>query len=201
MIIDTNSFPKINRIAMRYGNLEVIDFFGYYRSGKKSTRPQWLCVCDCGNLTIKSSTDLNGRQISKCKGCAYASRKQSKKRINGWQRLFNLTVKARSKNKKIPVSLTVADFQKISSQNCHYCGTPPKLKTYLYTNNIYAIGSEIYANGLDRIDNSKGYHLNNVVACCFTCNRAKGTMSFLNFMNWIARLAAYNRSENASSKR
>ena len=41
---------------------------------------------------------------------------------------------------------------------CHYCGQPIK------------------GIGLDRIDNKKGYTLDNIVVCCKTCNWMKHTL-------------------------
>lgn len=201
MIIDTNSKPKNNIIGTRFGNLEVIDFFQYYHSGTRSKRPLWLCLCDCGNLSIKSQTDLNGRLQPRCRGCAYATRKQSTQRVDAWERLFNLTIKNRAKKKQIFVSLTISQFKKIASKSCEYCGNAPKLKSYLYTNNIYAIGKEIYANGIDRVDNSKGYEITNVVSCCDICNRAKGALSLPDFKEWIQRISKYQELKNASNKK
>lgn len=37
-------------------------------------------------------------------------------------------------------------------------------------------------HGLDRVNNSKGYTLDNVVSCCFECNRSKNSIS----LDWIA---------------
>ena len=41
---------------------------------------------------------------------------------------------------------------------CHYCDTPTEIIT------------------LDRKDNAKGYTVENVVGCCFYCNRLKSDM-------------------------
>lgn len=55
--------------------------------------------------------------------------------------------------------LTFEQFVLISHQDCFYCG-----ESYLDTT-----GSR-----LDRMDNDQGYLPDNVVACCFQCNGAKG---------------------------
>lgn len=48
----------------------------------------------------------------------------------------------------------------ISSNKCHYCSGPlPETKV-----------------GLDRLDNYKGYHLDNVVPCCRYCNQMKSNI-------------------------
>lgn len=48
-----------------------------------------------------------------------------------------------------------------------------------------AEGTFVY-NGLDRIDNALGHSVENVVTCCWRCNKAKGEMSQREFLNWIA---------------
>jgi hypothetical protein len=40
-------------------------------------------------------------------------------------------------------------------------------------------------NGIDRVDNSKGYILGNCVPCCSWCNRAKADGTLAKFMDWI----------------
>jgi hypothetical protein len=57
----------------------------------------------------------------------------------------------------------------IMTGSCHYCGI---LETGRF-------------NGLDRVDNQKGYTLENVVACCRWCNRAKGRNSVEEFSTWL----------------
>lgn len=54
---------------------------------------------------------------------------------------------------------------------CHYCG--------------YAI----FTIGLDRIDNSDGYRIGNVVSCCSLCNRSKNNLSAEKFISQCAQVA------------
>lgn len=70
------------------------------------------------------------------------------------------TLKRDSKKRGFKNSLNFKDYSNLMKlSQCFYCGT----------NNL---GSRGY--GLDRINNSKGYYLNNVVVCCKSCNRIKG---------------------------
>ncbi len=56
------------------------------------------------------------------------------------------------------VTLTFLEFQEMRTQRCHYCG------------------GELpgQGHGIDRADNTLGYLLSNVVACCTRCNKTKG---------------------------
>lgn len=43
-------------------------------------------------------------------------------------------------------------------------------------------------NGIDRIDDSIGYTIDNCVTCCRTCNWAKGNKDYSEFLFYIDRL-------------
>lgn len=45
--------------------------------------------------------------------------------------------------------------------------------------------------GLDRIDSTKGYTMDNLVSCCETCNRAKRHMSLAEFREWKNSLYSF----------
>lgn len=51
-------------------------------------------------------------------------------------------------------TLSVSSYKKLIAQSCEYCG--------------YSL--PVTGSGLDRLDNSKGYTLNNVTPCCTICN-------------------------------
>lgn len=74
-------------------------------------------------------------------------------------------------------------FEKITQENCHYCGKEPSQIKKNYYNN----GDHTY-NGIDRIDNSKGYTEDNVVSCCSICNYAKKTATQSSFLEWIKKV-------------
>ena len=55
-------------------------------------------------------------------------------------------------------TLTFEQYETIINMPCYYC-------------NSILTGSGV---GLDRIENSKGYELNNVLSCCGECNYTRG---------------------------
>ena len=97
--------------------------------------------------------------------------------------------KSRSKKKNLDFLLTKKELKFLVEQNCHYCGREPE------NEHIYVSGSNtdscIY-NGIDRVDNSKGYIKENCVSSCFLCNKAKGSMTRKEFLAFIERIAKYN---------
>jgi 5-methylcytosine-specific restriction endonuclease McrA len=42
---------------------------------------------------------------------------------------------------------------------------------------------------IDRIDNNKGYEIENVTSCCKRCNNAKGQSSVDEFLDWIKQIS------------
>lgn len=46
-------------------------------------------------------------------------------------------------------------------------------------------------NGIDRIDNNKGYTIDNVVPCCKMCNQAKNDYTLQEFQDWVEKI--YNK--------
>ena len=54
-------------------------------------------------------------------------------------------------------------------------------------------GSYVYS-GLDRVDNSIGYILENVVPCCVTCNSMKMAMSYNEFITHLRAMLFYRRT-------
>ncbi len=60
-------------------------------------------------------------------------------------------------------------FVSITSSNCYLCQSPPaQIKAGGRRHGPY-----VY-NGVDRVDNTKGYILGNVMPCCKACNTLKG---------------------------
>jgi hypothetical protein len=88
-----------------------------------------------------------------------------------------------ARKKKIPFELTLQQFYDITQQNCHYCGDSPRLRNLS--------GNDVHANGVDRLDSSCGYTLDNVVTCCTICNVAKSAMTVEEFKQWVLRVAMH----------
>jgi hypothetical protein len=59
---------------------------------------------------------------------------------------------------------------------CTYCGDDPKWPTA--------------RSGIDRVENGKGYFLDNCVPCCKYCNSAKQDRTLEEFISWIKRVHA-----------
>lgn len=88
--------------------------------------------------------------------------------------------------------LTKDEFNQLISSSCYYCGERPKeVKSLMRYNKT---GHPIYTNGIDRIDSTQGYTINNVVPCCEYCNRMKLDYTLDFFYNHIEKIHNHHKS-------
>jgi hypothetical protein len=114
-----------------------------------------------------------------------------------WNNVIS-TYKAAAKDRSYIWDLSNELAISIMKEPCHYCGVEPKADYRLFKRKRFGIitPDEEYnkqyifnRNGLDRVDNSKGYTLDNAVSCCNMCNRAKLDSTYNEFMDWLQRIA------------
>lgn len=160
--------------GMRFGKLIAIE-----STSKRLFRNViWLCQCDCGNFKEVDQGSLKNGLVKSC-GCIhrFADREKVYKKVI----VSRLKESAIRKGRDFLISDELA-FE-LSQDDCEYCNTPPSNCT------VYkADGLGLFYNGIDRIDNSKGYILGNVVSCCKRCNAAKNDMPLDEFKTWINKV-------------
>lgn len=171
----------------RFGRLFVLGYA--YTKGKIA---YWLCLCDCGNTKIICSGSLTQRCTKSC-GCLQKEmatklciKNNPGTRLFKGEAAFNRVFKQyqrNAQNRGIPFLLTKIEFRILAGGNCNYCGPEPSTLTSLKICN----GQYIH-NGVDRVDNSKGYIKGNVVSCCGTCNRMKMDRTQKEFLLYIKRI-------------
>lgn len=99
-------------------------------------------------------------------------------------------------------ALTKDQFTKIILMDCSYCGAKPVRKkivaqrTWKSTGEIkrWFVYSKEKFNGIDRIDNKKGYTKSNCIACCSKCNWLKGNFSKKDFLKQIKKVYLFKRT-------
>jgi hypothetical protein len=105
--------------------------------------------------------------------------------------VFN-SYRARAKRSKIAFTLTKDEFLSMIQRDCQYCGIPPMMVGVSpKRDNKDPAYSSFKWNGVDRVDNSKGYILANVTPCCMLCNLAKKNLSSNQFLEWALRLSCH----------
>lgn len=171
---------------------------------KRYKTKYWKCRCDCGNLISVRQSHLTCGNVQSCK--CLAKELTSKRAIN--QRKFPL---CRDAAKTIfreiynDGDLVFEDFLFLSQQKCYYCKCKPsnKRKSTIFKKIISEQEENeryfIY-NGLDRIDPTKPHNKNNIITCCFNCNRAKSNYNLNEFIKWIKRIKQFLFIENNIEK-
>lgn len=175
-------FPK-NLIGLIFNNLKVINNIGRDKWGQQLLE----CLCSCGNKTNISRSNLISGHIKSC-GCKKKEIISLLKKKNKYTSTFNILFKVykkRAKEKNICFELTELQFKELTKQNCFYCGKNPNQIIKNSYNELY--GNYIY-NGIDRVNNSIGYKIDNVVPCCGICNKMKKEYSKEFFINHIKKI-------------
>jgi len=169
----------INLTGKKFGRLRVIK---RVYPNSKCGHAKWLCRCDCGAERIVEGANLRGRTHTKSCGCLQKEIMSNRKLNFGLASMRDLIQKYRKNAEKRgqTYDLTEDQFAELTKEECHYCGAKPN-NTHKHKE---CFGGYTY-NGLDRIDNSQGYTINNVVPCCRVCNYAKGTRTEQEFKDWI----------------
>jgi hypothetical protein len=151
-----------------------------------------VCKCDCGNeKVIKWPNRLRNKRIESCGCLGREVRFQNGVNHKGYRTLAPgvaalnivfINYKNNARRKSLSFSLTKDQFRALTQHCCNYCGSPPL--------NVVSTPSGNYTySGLDRVDNSQGYELDNVAPCCKMCQYAKRNWTLSDFLGWAKRLA------------
>lgn len=97
---------------------------------------------------------------------------RNKRRANDPLKFKRDEYKDSAKRKNLEMLLTDEQMDSLFQMPCTYCGAVP-------------------LNGIDRVDSDKGYIPNNCVACCSTCNYAKGHLKLQQYLTQCVSIALY----------
>ncbi len=173
---------KINEVGNRYGRLTVLKETEQRASGAI----KWLCQCDCGEQSKVSGAFLRNGMTKSC-GCLQRSVAGDRTRLALGEAASNdlfRVYRTGAQKRNLAWELTKAQFLELTQRECYLCrALPEKIRQNITKNSPY-----IY-NGIDRVDNTKGYTSKNCRACCEMCNRMKSNWdldSFLSHINLIS---------------
>lgn len=188
-----------DRTGDKHGRLTVISHSGKDHRNKHL----WLCLCECGNEKVVVGDNLSSGKSNSC-GCLkteFLARRGNQYGLYEDREVALLKVqyshlKRRNKLKGFSDVISLDEFCAISKSPCKYCGLE-------YSKEIEDRVNEskkqkrlsdhvLKCNGVDRVDSSKGYTVENSVACCKYCNTAKNTMTESEFYAWIKRVYEFN---------
>lgn len=169
----------------RFGSLVVLNLI----KGSKHKHPSARCECDCGTVTTHRLTRLRTGKSVRCRECGSSQAWSNRNR----PAIEHMAVRRRiesyrdnARRKGIEFGIFSFELAALFHSPCHYCGDEP-------SSHQRAKGSigGVLLNGVDRVDNSKGYVSGNVVSCCSSCNFAKRGMTAAEFIAWARRVVAH----------
>lgn len=178
------------------------DTYGYLTAIKFITaKNSWQCTCICGKVVYRQGAALLKYKNPNC-GCkkgSYAMLPDQKAHKNA----IIADYSRHARDRGLEFSLSFDEAVNLFNGDCAYCGAPPsntktvkpsqRLRTkYNCTITTY------YYSGIDRVDSSKGYTIDNCVSCCFLCNTSKSNHTLDEWKNWIACL--YQKMFNDQSQ-
>jgi hypothetical protein len=164
-------------IGQKFGLLTVTNHHSRARG--------YNCCCDCGNTTIVRTWALKtGRQFS----CGCAPRRLKRGHEPAQNEVYK-NYKQAADRRGHDFKLTKDEFCGLIACACHYCGSPPSLLSPLPRH------PEFRFNGVDRVDNTKGYLLDNCVPCCAICNRSKSVLALDEWLAWVKRVHDFQFGE------
>jgi hypothetical protein len=104
--------------------------------------------------------------------------------------------KSNAARRSIEFNLSEIEVRTLTKLKCSYCGVEPRQIMQSEDSN----GSYIY-NGIDRVDSTKGYFIDNCVPACKTCNKAKSTMSLKDWHDWLDRIVVFHTAAGVGFKK
>lgn len=162
-------------VGQRSGHLTAIMPSDQRGSRKEK---QWVFRCDCGQEIIRTVTKvLKGRPIScGCKRATFPRKSDSNFNLAYYQYVRG------ARARKHFWDLSKDSVRVLFAGDCSYCGAKPAIVIDIEK------GDMLVRNGIDRLDSSVGYTLENCVSCCSRCNYFKGTMSHIKFKQAIEEI-------------
>lgn len=113
----------------------------------------------------------------------YIKEYSKKKRLSLTSRYSILRSTAKRRNLDCLISLP--EYEKVTSQPCHYCKGSLSPTGY----------------SLDRINSDIGYVITNVRPCCAICNVAKSDLTELEFREWVIKVYSWACSQEKCNER
>lgn len=188
---------KIKDITSQvFGKLTVIGPGELKKSGKFKLQ-HWMVRCECGTSKSVSGAKLRNGHTTSC-GCLMREVAANLLRGKSYTKKYS-PIEASAVRILRDVygnELTFEEFYKLSQQNCHYCNALPSNSfnsaKYNKKSAPQTVKNATFVyNGLDRIDSTKTHTVDNVVPACWICNRAKGNLSYNDYVKHLDDLVKF----------
>jgi len=164
-------------VGEEFGKIKVVKFIK--RSSKIDNKRGhlWKVKCRFCDSEYEYQTSALTRDGFKGCSCNKEDPKLSSKKSVYCQ------YKKNAEQKNLKFNLSLEEFINICNSSCYYCGVEDSNEK-----DQHDLFSSWKYNGIDRVDNSKGYIKDNCVAACFKCNKMKSNYTQKEFLKHVERI-------------
>jgi hypothetical protein len=169
------------KIGTKIGKLTIVDY--------DSNKCYYYFKCDCNECFVGTTQTIKAKQsllqkykTAGCKLCMNVVRRQHLSDAELFLPIYKQYKRGSTKRFKDRVfKLTLEECISMFKSKCFYCLVDPS--------NSIKVGQRIINyQGIDRLEQDKGYTTDNVVPCCKTCNYSKNTLDYKNFIEHITKI-------------
>lgn len=157
--------------VLKFEKLETISY-----KHKKEQAMYFLTECTkCGKQSIRKYNLPQWNATNGCKMC----------RSTFFEPSYNDLLRSYKKGaseRNISWHLSDEEFLNLITKNCNYCGVEPTIRLHDRSKNKKPV------NGIDRVDSSKPYTIDNCVTCCTMCNYMKQHHNKEDFLNQVQKI-------------
>lgn len=160
------------------------------KSTRKNSYVNVKCVCG-EHKSIKARSLINGTSTG-CGRCGNRyTRTDAQLKETSVKNIYR-DYKDNAKVRDYNFDLSLDEVKKLIYQKCFYCNSPPSnAKKNKHTVVLY--------NGIDRLENTIGYHASNCVPCCSICNTMKLDHSASDFLEHIQKILKLNKFDKINN--
>lgn len=168
-----------------FGKLKLIETIGK----SKNNTFYWKCICECGNTTKVTTSDLKIGKVKSC-GCLKKANGSNSNKWKGYEEIsgnFFSSVRSCAKNRKIDFCITIQQiWNKYIHQNkkCYLSGLDINFNFNKETSSI------------DRIDSNKHYFFENIAICHKDINKIKSDYSITEFLQYCQKVYSFDGKFN-----
>ena len=179
-----------SEIGKIYGSVKILDF-DHISKLKDSNHTCIYFKTECTNchkITVRLFNKTQWEKTTICKQCNSTFDNPS---LNDLLRVY----KKGASERNIEWKLSNEEFSDLVHKNCHYCNDTPKKRKHDQSVNKTEV------MGIDRLDSSKSYIIDNCVPCCTLCNFMKQSSSYDNFINQIKKIYNFLEKKGSTTSR
>lgn len=172
---------KVSDLRGQHGDYDALKF---KRTKGRQPRTYWLLKCrHCGRKKWSFAGNI---KLGLALRCPCQIRELARHNTASfWRNYVKMYVNG-AKSRQLAWRLSSKKVQALALKDCHYCGQSPESRRMHWRS--YCV---VPVNGLDRLDNTRGYTPENTVPCCKRCNRMKLDLKLVDFVEHCAKVARY----------